>query len=308
MFFTGFADEGSPKLADQIAITKELGWKYIEARKIDDKMLGTMSDEEFARVEELLEGSGVSINCYGSAVANWACHPRSEEDFQASKKELLTAIPRMQKLGIKMLRGMSFAVPMDEPCGSAGLEKVAFSKTKELVEICADNGIIYGHENCMNIGGMSHEHTLRMLEFVNNPALKLIFDTGNPCFLPRRLGPQPWPTQSAWEFYTAVRPYIAYVHIKDATFGAPLADNPYRFTANFTWAGEGCGHVRAIVTDLLKTGYNGGFSMEPHLGAVFHAPQGQPDNDPVLIRKRCDIYVEYGRRFMQLMRDCGWQF
>ncbi|MBO7742171.1 MAG: sugar phosphate isomerase/epimerase, partial [Victivallales bacterium] len=267
------------------------------------KMLGTMSDEEFAAVEEALADSGVSINCYGSAIANWQRHPRSDEDFQLSRNELLTAIPRMKRLGIGMVRGMSFLVPEDEAAGSAELEKIAYSKVKELVQICADNGIIYGHENCMNIGGMSWQHTMRMLEFVDSPALKLIYDTGNPCFLLRRIGPAPWTIQSSWEYYRQVREHIAYVHIKDAT--ACINSDGKVDELTFTWAGEGNGDIRAIVTDLRKRGYDGGFSMEPHLATVFHDEDA--DNGGRELNKK-EIYVEYGRRFMQLMRECGWKF
>lgn len=299
MFFSGFADEASGSLARQIEVTRQLGWKCIEARSINGKLLGTMDDAEFAAVEEQLAGSGVSINCYGSAVANWTRHPRKEEDFEASRSELLRALPRMRRLGVKMLRGMSFLTPADEAPDSPELEGIIFRKVKELVAICADNGVVYGHENCMNYGGLSYVHTLRMLEAVNSPALKLIFDTGNPCFNYRHIGAAPYPLQSSWEFYRQVRSEIVYVHIKDAV-ALPREDG-VRPTPVFTWAGEGCGDVRAIVKDLLATGYDGGFSMEPHLGIVFHEQDAG-----VLEEKRCAIYLEYARRFMQLMRECGW--
>ena len=303
MFFTGFADEASADLAVQIAATRELGWHFIEARNINGKMLGTMSDAEFDRVAELLDGSGVSINCYGSAIANWSRHPRNDEDFAASRQELLTALPRMRRLGIKMLRGMSFLTPEDEEPDSPELEAIIFRKVGELVRICADNGVVYGHENCMNYGGLSHLHTLKLLEHVGNPSLKLIFDTGNPCFNYRHIGGRPYPLQSSWEFYKQVRPHIAYVHIKDAT-ALPREDGK-RPEPSFTWAGEGCGDVRAIVRDLLATGYDGGFSMEPHLGLVFHEGDGSAQSQE---QRRRGLYVEYGRRFMKLMRECGWEF
>lgn len=33
----------------------------------------------------------------------------------------------------------------------------------------------------------------------------------------------------------------------------------------YTFSGEGDGQINKIVEDLLKTGYDGGFSLEPHL-------------------------------------------
>ena len=102
MFFTGFADEVSSDLALQIKATRELGWQYIETRNINGKTLGTLTDEEFEQVQQLLAENNVAFNCYGSAIANWACHPRKEEDFQRSLDDLQRSIPRMQKLNIKM--------------------------------------------------------------------------------------------------------------------------------------------------------------------------------------------------------------
>ena len=217
MFLTGFADEAGWELSTQIKATKELGWKYIESRGINKKNLATLTDAEFEEVCQQLAEAGVEINCYGSAVANWAKDPRKDEDFQKSKEELLAAIPRMQKLGIKMLRGMSFATPEDVEPDNPELEKIIFAKVTELVKICENEGIIYGHENCMNYGGLSHLHTLKLLDNVKSPALKLIYDTGNPVFNYRRIGQAPYALQSSWEFYRNVREFITYVHIKDGT-------------------------------------------------------------------------------------------
>jgi hypothetical protein len=56
--------------------------------------------------------------------------------------------------------------------------------------------------------------------------------------------------------------------------------------------------VRRVVTDLLRRGYDGGFSIEPHLAVVPHDEAAQAA-DAV----RYASYVEYGRRFMQLLED-----
>ena len=297
MFLTGFADEAASNFAKQIQATRELGWKHIECRRINGKTLATLTDEEFEQVEQLLAESGVAINCYGSSVANWSCHPRKEEDFQASIRELEAAFPRMEKLGIKLLRGMSFLTPSDEQPDSPELEAIIFRKVRTLVEMCADHGVVYGHENCMNYGGLSHLHTLKLLEKVHHANLKLIFDTGNPTFNYRFIGPGPHPLQSAWEFYQNVREHIIYVHIKDG-LALPREDG-VRPTPVYTFAGDGAGDVRAIVRDLCATGYDGGFSMEPHIAAVFH--DANPGQAPEAVRYTS--YIEYGRRFEKLLKE-----
>lgn len=301
MFLTGFADEAGADFSTQIAATRELGWKFIESRAIGSKNLASISDAEFDDVCAQLDASGIKINCYGSAVANWARHPRKAEDFEASRTELLAAIPRMQKLGIKMIRGMSFLTPDNEEPDSPELEAIIFAKVRELVKICEDAGIVYGHENCMNYGGLSHLHTLKLIDNVKSDNFKLIYDTGNPTFNYRHIGVKPYPLQSSWEFYKNVREFIAYVHIKDAT-ALPREDG-VRPAAEFCYAGDGNGDIRAIVIDLLKTGYDGGFSMEPHVATVFHEKAPQQD----LTKVKYESYVRYGKLFEKLLRDCGWQ-
>ena len=69
--------------------------------------------------------------------------------------------------------------------------------------------------------------------------------------------------------------------------------------AVFTWPGEGDGDVKKIVTDLLRRGYNGGFSIEPHVANVFHEKSPEQDME----RIKYDSYVEYGRRFMKLLDE-----
>ncbi len=299
MFLTGFADEASHDFATQLKATRELGWHRIESRVINGGNLASLDERAFEQVCEQLENAGVTINCFGSTIANWSRHPRREEDFQASLKELTDALPRMKRLGIRLVRGMSFLVPTDEVPDSPELEAIIFKKVRRLVEICGDNGIVYGHENCMNYGGLSYRHTLKLLEKVNHPALKLIFDTGNPVFNYRRIGTPPYPLQSSWEFYKNVREHIVYVHIKDG-LSLPKEDGS-RPDQEFTYAGFGLGDVRAIITDLRKTGYDGGFSIEPHMAAVFHDDSLQSEADI-----RYKNYVDYGRRFEELLADCGW--
>ena len=297
MFLTGFADEAGKDFDIQIKATRELGWKHIETRAIGEKNLSTLTDAEFDEICGKLADADISFNCYGSTIANWAMSATSDEDFESCKKLLYAAIPRMHTLGIKMLRGMSFARVKNYTPDSPELEKFIFSKLNTLVKICEDNGVIYGHENCMNYGGLSHSHTLKLLDNIKSPAFTLIFDTGNPVFNYRRIGTAPYPLQSAWEFYKNVREFISHVHIKDGT-ALPQEDCTENPDCEYCFAGDGSGDVRAITKDLLKSGYDGGFSIEPHIAAVFHEKDSAANAD-----KAYSSYIEYGRRFEKLLNE-----
>ncbi|MDD5697787.1 MAG: sugar phosphate isomerase/epimerase [Victivallaceae bacterium] len=305
MFLTGFADEAGKDIDCQIKATLELGWENIELRLIGDKTLATVSEAEFETLYEKLAEAGIRINCFGSGIANWSKSPCSQEDFDASVKELADAIPRLQRLGTRLVRGMSFKILDDRRFDSPELEKIIFKKVNILTRMCEDAGIIYGHENCMNYGGQSYVHTLRLLENIKSDHFKLIFDTGNPVFSFRRLGTEPYPLQNSFEFYRNVREYIYYVHIKDG-IAVEMQEGYNRPVTRFTFAGEGSGFVRQIVTDLREYGYDGGFSIEPHLATVFHEGD-DPGNSDLAARRKYETYVKYGRRFEQLLKDCGWK-
>ena len=295
MYLTGFADEAGTDIATQIRATKELGWEHIEARKIavagGEPNIHDITDEDFDRVCAALDEAGVKINCFGSAVANWG--KEITEPFDSSLEEAKRAIPRMQRLGTKLIRIMSFAVLKDrEPDDQMEAER--FRRLRELKTRFDDAGITPVHENCMNYGGMGWPYTLKLVE--NVPGLKLVFDTGNTIFSADRSKPKPWPQQDGWEFYTHVREHVAYLHIKDGGHKEEQGEAD----AAYSFPGEGRGYVKEIVKDLLDNGYDGGISMEPHMVVRHHQ-----DDREANAQEMYDTYVEYGRRFMKLLQAVG---
>ena len=293
MHYSGFADEAADSLADQIAATKALGWTSIESRKIDRLLIHDLPDDAFDRACGELHDQGITIDCIGSAIANW--QKSIEQPMDDSLAETKRCIARMHRLGTQQVRIMSFALRKDAQGKllEDQFEHERFRRLRELHRMFTDAGLQPVHENCMNYGGISWEHTLRLVD--NIPGLRLVFDTGNPTFTadhtksPRADGSRPM--QSSWEFYRQVRDHIARIHIKDGRITASG-------THLHTWPGEGDGDVRAILTDLLKRGYQGAISIEPHLAVVHH--------DPSVASSPADrhaIYVEYGRRVMALVDD-----
>ena len=297
MYFSGFADEVSADIHQQIKATKELGWSNIESRVMGSGNIHNIPDEEFEKYAEILNAEGIQVNCFGSTVANWAKDPMSEEDFQTSIQELERALKRMHVLGTKMIRAMSFKMPVESVNNLEVIEDQVFKKVKYLVSMCENAGITYVHENCMNYGGMSYEHTLKLIEAIDSPNFKLAFDTGNPVNTPDFSKEDPFAQrQNSFEFYTNVKNHIGYIHIKDSMF---IRDVPGQLfpKIHHTFPGEGDGFVNEILTDLLLNGYDDGISIEPHMGAVFHEEENASDDE-----KKYQTYVEYGRRLMNIVK------
>ena len=94
MYLTGFADEVSQDLEEQIQVTKELGWNAIEARSVWGTNIHDIGEKDFERVRRLLDDAEVHINCFGSTIANWSKHVT--DPFDQTLAELARAIPRMR--------------------------------------------------------------------------------------------------------------------------------------------------------------------------------------------------------------------
>jgi sugar phosphate isomerase/epimerase len=95
-------------------------------------------------------------------------------------------------------------------------------------------------------------------------------------------------------FYEAVRPFIAYVHVKDAR------RNPAGGKSNaFTYPGQGDALVREVLTDLLRSGYAAGVSIEPHVASIVHLGEGTKASP----EERFASYLKYGRELEALLKS-----
>lgn len=288
MKLMGISDEAANTIDGQIQVTRELGWKYIEMRGVE--VLGfpkgnfhDIPDAAFDIAVNKLQAAGIEVYCFGSSVMNWS--KKVNDPFENTLAQVRRIIPRMQRLGTKYIRIMSYKPADDEN----RIPAEVFRRVSVVTKMLLDAGIQPLHENCMNHGGMSWRHALKLLE--NCPGLKWLFDPANPIFNHDRSKPKPWPKQDPWEFWTQVRDCVAHIHIKDATW------NPVRNDADYTWPGEGQGGVRDMLADAIARGYDAGLSIEPHMIAVFHDTTGKTGNEDSL---RIN-FLEYGRRLEKLV-------
>ena len=287
MILTGITDEAGALIDTQIKAVKELGWNTIEARSVEVEgfpkaNLHDIADEAFDLVEEKLKNGGVGVYCFGSTIANWG--KKIDDPFDLSEVE--RAIPRMQRLGSQYVRIMSYAVRE----GEDQLEEERFHRLREMTKRFLDAGITPVHENCMNYGGMSWQHALKLLE--NVPGLKWVFDTANPVFNDDRSKPEPMPKQDPWEFWTHLKEHTVHIHVKDAIWDNSKND------ADYTLPGKGDGAVRRILSDALESGYDSGISIEPHLAVVFHDDSVKASDEEIY-----QSFIGYGKALMELLED-----
>lgn len=284
MKLSGFTDEAASDLAGQIKVTKALGWDYLSLRMVDGVSIHDLPEDEFLAVCDQLEAAGLKVAEFGTLIGSWS--KTIDSDWEITLREVKHCIPRMQRLGVQYARIMSYA---QGPWGEDQAEQERFRRLREIVRRFTDAGLTALHENCMNWGGFSADHTLRLLEEV--PGLKLVFDTGNPVFQRDRSQEPPYPWQDAFAFYRKVKQAIVHVHIKDAIMHAEEGEPEY------TFAGEGQARIPEILRDLFDSGYEGFLAIEPHIGKVFHLKDQEKDPD-----RAYHLYLEYGQRFEKLVQ------
>lgn len=283
MFFVGIADEAGLPIEKQIQAHKQLGWEYLELREVAFGQgrkgnITSVPGATFDKVSRRVIEAGLKVSCFSSAIANWA-RPITI-DPSVDVNDLKRGIMRMHRLSVPFIRVMSYPNDKDHPLSEPDWRREAIRRMKILAQIAEDGGVTLVHENCSGWGGLSAENSNILLGEVNSPALKVVFDTGNPVTY----------NQNAWEYYQAVLKDIVYVHIKDAR----IVDGK----VVYTYCGEGNGYVRQIVGDLLAKGYDGGLSIEPHIESVIHTNQKAAS-----AKAAYKSYVEYGRRLMQIVEE-----
>lgn len=143
-------------------------------------------------------------------------------------------------------------------------------------------------------------HTLKLLERIKSDSFKLIFDTGNPLARFWHPGSNSHALQSPWEFYSNVREFIVYVHIKDAV---PCVTG--QIYLDYCFPGEGCADLRPILRDLKDYGYDGGFSIEPHM-AINYQDRTQSSAEAMAVFKY-ENFIQYARKLETLLQECGWE-
>ena len=279
MILSGIADEAGQDIESQIRAHRELGWEAIELRLVDGKnVAGELPENEFKMVADKVEAAGLQVTGFASAIGNWSRNIR--DDFSKDVAELKTAIPRMQRLGTKFIRTMSWV-------GDGALEAEwrdeGIRRYRELAKMAEDGGIFLAHENCTGWAGLSAENQRTLIEEVASENLVVLFDTGN--------------TISHgfehWSYYQGVKDLIRYIHIKDCRIN--LADGK---SADYAYVGEGDAMVKETLTDFFTSGYDGVVSIEPHVAAIVHDCAVKPSAEEMF-----DSYLKYGRMLVKMIEE-----
>ena len=239
IILSGFSDEIAPELDLQLAAIREWGLSHIELRAADGVNVSDFSTEKGKEVKNKLAGAGVSVSSIGSPIGKIGI----EEDFAPHLEKLKRTLEIQKELGAPYLRMFSFYIPQGR--APEDFREEVLDRVGRMVEEAAAWDSVLLHENEKGIYGDNAPRCKELLEAFYGPHFKAVFDFAN--FV--QVGQQTLPA------YELLKPYVEYVHVKDAQWG----------TGAVVPAGQGDGHVKDILTDLTGGGWKGFLSLEPHL-------------------------------------------
>lgn len=237
---TGFGDEISPHLDEQLGLLKNKGISYIELRGVGGKGVLDLTGQELQKTKELLNGRGMRVSCLASPIGKVSI----TEDFDIHVEKFKKALSIASFFETRYIRLFSYYIPQDKK--PEEFREEVIKRMKKETDIAREKSIILLHENEKRIYGDTPKRCLDILESVDSPYLRAIFDPAN--FV--QIGIDP-----VKEAFPLLLPYIEYIHIKDALFD----------TGKVVLPGEGDGSIKEILRSLKKEGFIGFLSLEPHL-------------------------------------------
>ncbi len=308
ILLSGFADEASiDKSAEQqFAALAAAGLSHYSIRFIDVgngiKNAMALTKAELKKVVSLQEKYDLSVATLGSPIGKVKLLDVDDGTKNAYtpfstylKKDVQHACDVANTLGTKLLRGFSFY----HPVGTDPEDHISqvVDQLGQIADLCASEGLVFGLEVEANLVGQTGKLLAKIHKQVRHKSLVLIFDGAN-------LVCQGMTPDEVFEEYTAMKPGLGWLHIKDYRHsgGGRIQHIDEASLKNFVPSDVGDSGHEAILRDLKdelpkiqkrmeKLGAPGVvFDLEPHVkgGGQFGGFSG-PDGFGVALRSLCKL-------------------
>jgi sugar phosphate isomerase/epimerase len=237
---SGFSDEISPDLQEQCTLVRKLGMTHLEFRSAWGTNVLDLDGEQLARAKKTLDAHGLQVSSIGSPIGKISI----DDEFDTHLDRARHAVDVAHHFGARYVRIFSFFIPDGENPDDHRDE--VLRRMTALARVAEEGEVIFLHENEKEIYGDIPRRCVDILATVGSPHLRAAWDAAN--FV--QVGVRPHT-----EGFAAIRPYLEYVQIKDAQLA----------TGEVVAAGRGDGEMVDTIRALRHDGYDGFFSLEPHL-------------------------------------------
>jgi sugar phosphate isomerase/epimerase len=239
---SGFIDEISPDFAQQCRAAADLGLRYAEVRSAWDVNILDLNPDQLGVMKKTLAEHDLEVSSIGSPIGKIFI----DEDFAAHLERMRHAAEVAHFFDAPYVRVFSFFLrPGVNP---ADHRDEVIDRMRALTRVAEEADLILLHENEKEIYGDIPSRCLDIVRSVGSPHLRLAWDPAN--FV--QVGVRPYT-----DGYAVLRPHLEYIQIKDAR----AADG------SVVTAGNGDGEVARTIEALRHDGFDGFFSLEPHLAA-----------------------------------------
>ena len=238
---SAFGDEIDDDVDTQLDVLGDLDIRYLEMRTAWGKKAADLSDREIERLATACRKRSMRVSCIGSRIGKTPI----TEPLEATVAELGRILDLAERLDTKLVRIFSFRPPAGREAEHVG---ESLSRLKALAEVAGARGAVLVMENETGMVGDIPERCRALLQGVDSPSLRFVWDIGNfpHCGVDRAVD-RGWPLLGR---------YVAHVQVKDTR----LSDRA------MTVAGAGDGQALRLLGTLRDAGYRGFLALEPHLG------------------------------------------
>jgi 3-dehydroshikimate dehydratase len=278
---SAFADEISPDLEEQIAVLSLEHIHFVDLRGVWNTNVLDLTDQQVARIKETLDAHGIGVAAIGSPIGKVPIDSSFDEHLHHFERAITVA----HAFQTPYIRIFSFYPPASkEEAGESGEVNPAeyrdevLRRLREMTARARAAGVILLHENEKDIYGDTIARCVDLLQSCDDAQFQAVLDPAN--FI--QCGQTPYP-----DAYEALRPWLGYVHVKDA-----LSDG------GVVAAGEGVTQWPELLQRLRADGYDGYLSLEPHLAS---AGQYQGFSGP-------DLFRRASQALQHMLKVMGWEY
>lgn len=236
---SGFGDEVSRELNEQLDLLQSEGVNHLELRGVWGKNVLDLSDEEAARVKNELAARGMGVSAIGSPIGKISV----DDPFEPHLARFQRALELAGYFSAPYMRIFSFYVPEGK---AYRYRNEVIARLRALGDAAAGQPVTLGLENEHGLYGDIPKRSLDLLRVLDNAQFKTVFDPCNYLMEGVRPFEQAFPL---------LADTIGYLHIKDA----------HLESRKICVAGEGDGQIAETLQALKERGFDGFLSLEPHL-------------------------------------------
>jgi predicted dehydrogenase/sugar phosphate isomerase/epimerase len=281
MMLSGFADEIDADFIKQMEVLQECNISYMELRSAYGKNISEYSLEEAQKLKEMLDLEKIKVSSIGSPIGKI----NIVDDFEDHFKLFCHVVTLAKLFETNFIRIFSFYIP--EGKIAENYKEAVFERMKRMISYAKEQGVTLLHENEKGIYGDISLRCKELMEELYCEHFKQVFDFAN--FV--QCG------QDVFEAFQALKPYIAYIHIKDAK----------KDTHMVVPAGLGDGNVVDIIRLLEAEKYEGFYSLEPHLVDFIGLQQLERENDKTMVRTDSEsgrnAFITAYHAFMKIKKE-----